>query len=151
MQEVTLACKYLFQIKSMYLFFLWSGLRDAKIINYRVVTSSTPDIGLRFPRLCPLNIRFLCFPSIMMWSLPFSPLQDSSGCLALQNILPVFLSIFFLSASFPPVSVYSADLLQCQFPTSSVPHRPFVENLPTLRLRPTNFFFLFPSLAPRPL
>ena len=53
---------------------------------------------------------------MIMWSLPFPPLQDLSGCLALQNILPVVLSLFFLSASFPPVSVYQ--------PTSSSVNSP---------------------------
>ena len=41
----------------------------------------TPDIGLDILRLCPLNIKFLCFPSLLMWSLPFPPSKIRPGAL----------------------------------------------------------------------
>ena len=78
---------------------------------------------------------------------PFPPLQDSAGFLALQGILPVS-SLFssympplrlFLCIQPAPSSVWS--------PPSSVPHRPSVGKLPTLRLWTTNFLFCFPGPA----
>ena len=93
------------------------------------------------------SIRFLCFPS--WWFGPFlppPPLQDSSRFLALQH-LSRLLSLSVLSASSPPVSVYSADLLQCL-----VPHRPSPIVLPSESYqpsgyRPTNVFIWFPDPA----
>ena len=83
----------------------------------------------------------------MFWYVPFFPPPSKihPGSLICKNSR--LLSIFVLSASSLPVSVYSAYPLQSLFPTSSVPHRPSVRKLPTLRLRPTNLFFCFPSTA----
>ena len=55
-----------------------------------------------------------------MSSLPFPPLRDSSGLLAPNKHLARLLSIFFLYAPSPPVSVYSAE----SPPVSGPPHRP---------------------------
>ena len=92
-------------------------------------------------------IRFICFPvgDGLVPSFIFLPSKIHPGSLLCKNSR--LLSLFVLSASSPPVSVYSADLLQCRFPTSSVPHRPSVGKLPTLRLRSTNVFPWFPSQA----
>ena len=82
----------------------------------------------------------------MVWSLPFfspPPRFNRAPCYA--NILTVS-SLF--SSYLPPLRpVYSADPLQCLLPTSSVPHRPSVGKLPTLRLRTTNVFSWFPAPA----
>ena len=55
------------------------------------------------------------FPLVMFWFLPLPPPQYSSGFLALQHLARL-LSLFVLSTSSRPVSVYSADLLQCLDP-----------------------------------
>ena len=73
----------------------------------------------------------------------FPPLRDSSGLLAPNKHLARLLSLFFLYAPSPPISVYSAD----SPPVSDPPHRPSVGELPTLRLRPTNVLFWFPDPA----
>ena len=90
------------------------------------------------------SIRFLCFPSVMVWSFTFSPSKIHRGSSLYKHISRLFF-LFVLSASSPPVSVYSANPLQCLFPTSSVPHRPSAGKLPTLRLRSTNVFSWFPD------
>ena len=79
------------------------------------------------------------------WFLPFPPLRDSSGCLALQNILPVssLLSSLFL----PSVhNAYSAAPLQCLVP-------PIVCPPSSVRRRATNPLApadQCPLLVPRP-
>ena len=55
-----------------------------------------------------------------------------------------FLPICPLSARFCVFSRLSSSVCS---PPSSVPHRPSVGELPTLRLRPTNFLFWFPDPA----
>ena len=84
----------------------------------------------------------------MMWSLPFSSLQDSSGFLAPSGTScpsPLsFLPICPLSARFCVFSRLSSSVWS---PPSSVPHRLSVRGLPILRLRPTNFLFWFPDQA----
>ena len=75
----------------------------------------------------------------------FFPLQDSSGLLAHPTKhLARLLSLFVLSVSSPPISVYSADPLQ-----RLVTHRMSVGKLPTLRQngRP-NFLSWFPVQLP---
>ena len=82
----------------------------------------------------------------MVWSLPFPPLQGSSGFFDLQHLARL-LSLLVLSASSPPISVYSADLLQCL-----VPHRPSPivrpsESYQPSVYRPTNVLFWFTDPA----
>ena len=93
-----------------------SGLQDTKLIHYRVVTSSTPDIGLDIPRLCPLNIRCLCFPVDDDVVPSFFPLRASSGilaptrtsCLSPLSFLPIcLLSARFCVFSQPPQCLVS--------------------------------------------
>ena len=72
--------------------------------------------------------KFLCFPSVMVWSLPFHPSNIQPGSLLSRTSCPYLLS-FFPNCLPPPVSVYLADLLQ-----RLVIHRPSVGKLPTLWL-----------------
>ena len=86
------------------------------------------------------------FPVVMVWSLPFPPSKIHPGSLLYKHLARL-LSLFVLSASSPPVSVYSADLLQCL-----VPHRPSPIVLPSESYqpsgyRPTNVFIWFPDPA----
>ena len=112
-----------------------SGLQDTKLIHYRVVNSSSPDIGLDIPRLCPLSIRCLCFPFDDDAVPSFPPLRDSSGLLALTVIScpspHSFLPIFPLSARF------------CVFrqppPVSGPPHRPSPIVRPSESYQPSGF------------
>ena len=84
------------------------------------------------------------FPSVMMWSLPFSSLRDSSRFLVPSVTScpsPLsFLPMCPLSARFCVFSRLSSSVWS---PPSSVPHRPSVGGLPTLRIRPTNVLFWF--------
>ena len=84
----------------------------------------------------------------MMWSLPFSSLQDSSGFLAPSGtsfLSPLsFLPICPLSARFCVFIRLSSSVWS---PPSPVPYRPSVRGLPTLQLRPTNVLFWFPDPA----
>ena len=114
-----------------YLFFFRSGFRDAKLIQYRMVTSSTPYMGLRFPRLCTLNIKFLCFLSLLMWSLPFPPSKVHPGSLIQTNILPFS---YLFSSYMPPLCPFlciQPNLLQCLIP-------PIVRPPSSVRRRATN-------------
>ena len=92
-------------------------------------------------------IRFLCFTvgDGLVPSFLFPTSKIHPGSLLCKH--SCLLSLFILSASSPPVYVYSADPLQCLFPTLSVPPRPSVGKLPTLRIRSTNVFSCFPSPA----
>ena len=119
----------------VYLFlFFRSGHRYAKLIHYMVVTSSTPDIGLRFPRLCPLNIKFICFPSLLMWSLPFPPSKIRPGALLSRTSCP---SSSLFSSYLPPLRPF----LSIQPTSSSVnpPHRPSPIFRPSKSYQPSNF------------
>ena len=128
------------------LFFFRSGHQDAKLIHYRVVTSSTPDIGLRFPRLCPLNIKFLCFPLLLMWSPPFPPSKIRPGALLSRTSCP-YSSLF--SSYLPPFRPF----LSIQPTSSSVnsPHRPspivrFSKSYqPSDFVRPMSYSFFLPQ------
>ena len=67
----------------------------------------------------------------MIWSLPFPPSEIHPGSLLLQEHLARLLSLFFLYAPSPPVSVYSADPLQCLVP-------PIVRPPSSVRRKATN-------------
>ena len=116
-----------------YLSVCGSGLRDP--ITYSLWGGGVPYPEHRlhwYLESVPI-FRFLCFPSVMVWSLPFPPSTNNPGSLFYKHLARL-LSLFILSASSLPVSVYSADNLQRLVPTLSVPHCPSVGKLPTLRL-----------------
>ena len=92
-----------------------SGLRDP--IAYSLLGGGVPypEHRLNWYLDSVPMFKFLCFPSVMVFVPSFSPLQDSSGFLAFQNILPVsslFSSLMpplrpFLCIQPTPSSVYS--------------------------------------------
>ena len=111
--------------------------------------SSIPEHTRRLPLdSVPLMLIFYVVPSVMMWSLLFPSLQDSSGFLAPSGtscLSPLsFLPICPLSAHFCVFRQLSSSVWS---PQSSVPHRPSAGELPTLRLWPTNGLFWFPNPA----
>ena len=71
----------------------------------------------------------------------FSPLRDSSGILAPNKHLARLLSLFFLYAPSPPVSVYSDD----SPPVSDPPHRPSPIVRPSESYQPSGFGRPMPS------
>ena len=77
-----------------------SGLRDPIIYSLLGGGVPYPEHQLNWSLDSVPMFKFLCFPSVMVLIPSFSPLQDSAGLLAFQNILPV--SFLFLSLM-PPL------------------------------------------------
>ena len=83
---------------SFFLFF-WSGHRGSKAYSLWDSVVPKPEHRLWLPLDSVPNFKILCFPSEIIL-LRFPTLRNSSGCLALQYILPVS---SVLSSFLPPL------------------------------------------------
>ena len=83
------------------------------------------------------------FPVVMILVPSFSPPPRFIRDPCIQQHLARLLSIFVLSASYPPVSVYLADLLQCLVPHCPSPIVRPLEIYQPSGYRPTNVLSWF--------